>query len=196
MELAAMQRQLRDLIKHLYHPTADDPPYVRRVADSPGLAMVQEIILWWRTSLLQQYCRLTTQALQARHCLTETVHAFTRARALSPFIEELGEAFLQDMRQHPDSLLASVAQFEYALLCVKRGHEQSYVVYWDYEPYSILHCLMQGLPLAMAQRRGRYQTVVSRHISGYFQVRAVPPGGLDADGDCSLSVSRRTPVIG
>jgi hypothetical protein len=181
MELAAMQRQLRDLIKHSYHPTADDPPYIRRVAGSPGLAMVQEIILWWRTSLLQQYCRLTAQALQARHCLAETVHAFTRARALSPFIEELGEAFLQDMRQHPDSLLASVAQFEYALLCVKRGHEQSYVVHWDYEPYGILHCLMQGLPLATAQRRGQYQTVVSRHIPGYFQVRALPQGKLDAE---------------
>lgn len=174
MELAIMQRQLRDLIKHAYHPTADEHPYIRSVAESPGLIMVQDIILWWRAFLLEQYCRLTARALKERQCFEETVDAFTRARKLPPFVEELGEEFLREMQYHPDNLLASVAQFEYALLCVKRGSEISYVVHWDYEPYGILHCLMQGLSLAAAQIPGHYQTVVSRHIPGHFQVRALP----------------------
>ena len=169
-----MQRQLRDLIKHSYQPTADDHPYIRSVAGSPGLTMVQDIILWWRAFLLEQYCRLTARALKERQCFEETVDAFTRARRLPPFVEDLGEEFLQEMRHHPDNLLASVAQFEYALLCVKRGSEISHVVSWDYEPYGILHCLTQGLPLATAQIPGRYQVVVSRHLPGYFQVRALP----------------------
>jgi hypothetical protein len=182
MELATMQRQLRDLIKHAHHPAADEHPYIRRVAGSPGLAMVQDIILWWRAFLLEQYCRLTARVLKERQCFEETVDAFTRARQLPPFVEDLGEAFLQEMRQHPDSLLASVAQFEYALLCVKRGSAMRYVVHWEYEPYGILHCLMQGVPLAAAQIPGRYQTVVSGDIAGHFQVRTLAAAPACAAG--------------
>jgi hypothetical protein len=130
--------------------------------------------MWWRVFMLEQYCRLTIRMLKAQQCCEDTIQTFVQSQTLSPFIEELGEAFLQAMSQHSDRLLASVARFEHALLCVKRDREKCYVIDWDYEPYYVLHCLLHGLPLELGSVCGRYQTVVAGNIPGHFQVLTLP----------------------
>jgi hypothetical protein len=174
MDLATLQRQLRDLIKGTYQAADTDHPYLRALAGSPHVALVQEIIASWRVFSLTQFCRLTTAVLQHRDLLKTLVPAFIRATPSSPFMEEFGTAFLQAMSVYPDSLIASVAQFELALIRVQQGNSEEHVVTWEYDPTLVLRCLLYGQALNESQARGLYQTIVAQGLPGRFRV--IDPG--------------------
>ncbi len=173
MELATLQRQLRGVIKSTYQVSEGDDPYIRAVAESPRLALVQEIIAWWRAFGLERYCVLTVALLKRRDLFDQAVHTFIRTQRIYPFMEELGQAFLRQMSDHEDRVVASVAQFELALIRVKQDHTtEEYSIDWEHEPYTVLDSLINGLPLDEESVRGAYQTVVSREIPGLFKVIA------------------------
>lgn len=170
MDLAAHQRQLLGLIKSTYHATDDDDPYIRTVAGSEHLDLVREIADWWRIYNLEQYCVLTATLLKRRGLFEETVHAFAAKPGISPYVERLAQRFLEETGQHRDSLIASVARFELALIRVKKGDTGQYLVDWQYAPHLILRSLMNGEPCDEINAQGIYQTVVSRDLSGLFQI--------------------------
>src|SRR5207247_1956342 len=115
MDLATLQRQLRNLITASDSPGADAEPYIRTVADSTQLALMQEIIAWWRAYDLERYCVLTTALLKQLGLFEATVQAFIRQQRISPFIEVLGATFLAAMSTHSELRIATIARFELAL---------------------------------------------------------------------------------
>jgi hypothetical protein len=173
MTLATRQRQLLGLLKGNDDDSFESEPYIRAIAQSKNLEVTREIILWWRLSSLERYCVLTSQLLKQRKLFESLVQNWLSTHKISPFIEELGKAFLESLREHEDSLVASVAQFELALIKVKKGDSNTYVIDWFYEPYSVLNNLLRGEPVNEKKEQVFYQTLVSRKFLNLFQVRTI-----------------------
>jgi hypothetical protein len=174
VDLATLQRQLLGLIKSSHVPAPEDHPYIHEVAGSDRLALVQEVIAWWRQVGLGRYCVLTSTLLRRRGRFEETVRWFVLSHPLSPFIEELAPAFLEALGTHDDPLVAAVARFEGALHRVKRGDRTRHTVDWQADPDEVLHALLNGLPLDEETWRGGYRTVVSHELPGQYEVLLCP----------------------
>jgi hypothetical protein len=71
---------------------------------------------------------------------------------------------------HDDALIASVAQFELALMKVRQGDSSSYTVSWNVEPHSILNSVAKDLPLDDCVPKGQYQILISRELPSLFQI--------------------------
>jgi hypothetical protein len=173
MDLADQQRKLFRLIKDTYQATEDDEPYIRTVARSEQLSLVQEIVQWWRSYSLEQFCPLTSTLLKRQDRFEETVLSLIHRGRISPFIETLGTTFLAEMSTHEDAFVAAVAQFELALIKVKQGSEETFFVDWPYEPYTVLNSLLTNLPFEKEVARGSFRTVISTELPRYFEVLAV-----------------------
>lgn len=169
MDLATQQRKLLDLFKSTYQTSLDDDDYVRKVAHSAHLREAQRNIFLWRLYVLERTCALTFRLLQRLNLLELTVNAFIKKCNISPFRETQAPAFLEFLSNHEDSLVASVAQFELALLRVRQGDPGSYVVVWRVEPYAVLHSLATDSAL-QEKRPGMYKILISRGIPSEFVV--------------------------
>jgi hypothetical protein len=66
---------------------------------------------------------------------------------ISPFQETQTPAFLEFMSCHEDTLIASVAQFEMAMIRVRQGDETPYVVQWSAEPLQLLNSVATDTPM-------------------------------------------------
>src|SRR5947209_19432812 len=121
MDLAAHQRKLLGLFRSTYQVAADDDAYIHRVAQSKHLEEARRNIFLWRIFVLERTAVLTFTLLKRRNLLEPTVADFITRQNISPFRETQAPAFLEALAGHPDSLIASVAQFELALLKVRQG---------------------------------------------------------------------------
>jgi hypothetical protein len=173
MDLAAHQRKLLGLFRSTYQVRADDDAYIHRVAQSKDLEEGRRNIFLWRIFVLERTCVLTFTLLKRRNLLEETLNAFITHHNISPFRETQAPAFLEALSGHHDSLIASVAQFELALLRVRQGDPGSYVVPWNVEPHTILNCLARDIPLEDNVPEGAYQILVSRDLPSRFQIVSV-----------------------
>lgn len=169
MTLATVQRGLRDLLRG--RPMVERHPYLADVAASDRLDLLREIVLWWRAFGLERTSPLTAALLKRHGRFDETVSRFVVEQSISPYVEQLGEAFAAAHRDDPDELVATVASFEWALMRVKRGDPGTYEVDWPAEPYAVLHGLLMGRQLPSGSPgRAAYRTVVSAAVAGHFTV--------------------------
>lgn len=167
MNLASYQKQILQLLKSTDPPLTEDS-YLLQVYQSKELALVQEIVLWWRAYQLEQYCKLTTTLLKKQHQFEEQVTNFYRQQDVSSYIEQLSDTFLSFVIQSDDGLLRSVASFEQALIRVKKGDTSVYEVNWPYEPYAVLGYLLHGTYPNWEQTAGNYQTFISHKLPHSF----------------------------
>lgn len=170
MNIALLQRRLFRLIKSGDPVSEDDDPYLLLVQQSEHLAIMREIIFLWRTYDIERYCFFTARLLKRIGLFDETVRAFIQQVSISPFIEKLGETFLEDMSHHTDPRICSMAQFERALFKVKQGDRTQYIVEWEYDPYLLLQGVMGNAPLDEACVSGSYRTIISGDTPGLFRV--------------------------
>ena len=175
MDLAMQQRKLLGLLRATYAVREDDDAYIRAVADSRDLREAQRNILLWRIYVLERTCALTCVLLRARDLLPETVSAFIRQQNISPFRETQAPAFLEMLRDHSDALIASVAQFELALMKVRQGDQTLYVIPWNREPHSVLYSLATNTPLDDDVPNGAYHVLVSRDLAHQFEIVSLQP---------------------
>ena len=172
MDLASHQRALLDLIKSGRVEPGNADPYIRKIAGSEELKVVQDIVMSWRKFDIERYCRLTATLLKKRGQFEETIRAFAATPDLSPFIEKLGETFLQQMSRHPDPLLSAVARFELFVIRVKLGDPSEYCVAWHTDPVEVLNSLANDQYPEMAGAPGMYRTEISQRYEGLVQVTA------------------------
>ncbi len=169
MDLETLQRRLFDLIRNSEN-TDEDEPYLRLVQHSQHLKVMRSIIFQWKAYEIEQYCIFTTALLKRKGLFDEAVQTFLENASLSPFIEKLGTMFLEEMSNHTDMLIASLAQFELALLKIKQGDVGTYVIEWDYNPYALLEALLHNMPLEEQRGIGSFRTVLAKDLPGLFQV--------------------------
>src|SRR6266852_4308349 len=145
MDLATRQRKLLGLFKDTYEVRADDDTYIHRVAQSKHLEEARRNVLLWRIYVLERTCALTVTLLKRRNLLEETLNTFIARNNISPFRETQAPAFLESLSTHRDCLIASVAQFELALMKVRQGDPRSYAVPWSIEPHAVLNSLARDI---------------------------------------------------
>jgi hypothetical protein len=173
MDLAAHQRKLLGLIRSTYQVREDDEAYIHRVAQSRDLDEARRNIFMWRIYVLERTCALTFNLLKRRNILEQAVSAFIAGQNISPFRETQAPDFLETLCSHEDSLVASVAQFELALMKVRSGDSDTYVVPWSVEPHSILNSLARDIPFEPDIPEGAYQIRVSRDLPSQFQIVSI-----------------------
>ena len=170
MDLAKHQRDLLALIKSGSAEAGCTDPYIRKIAGSEELRVVQNIVLSWRQFDIERYCRLTSTLLKKRGLFEETIRAFAATADLSPFIERLGAAFLQQMGRHPDPLISSVARFELFVIRVKLGDPSEYTVEWNTDPVEALNSLAGDRCPNATSGAGLYRTIISGRYPGLVHV--------------------------
>ncbi|PWT96873.1 MAG: hypothetical protein C5B51_32605 [Terriglobia bacterium] len=146
MDLARQQRDLLELIKSgTLRRTGD--PYIEKVAHSPHLAVLRDVVLSWRAFDVERTCRLTSALLQQRGWFDDAIRFFAATADISPFVERLRDTFLEQMAANADPLVAAVAQFELYLIKVKLGDPGEYTVEWPTDPRPVLMALDEGRSL-------------------------------------------------
>lgn len=150
---------------------ADSSSYERELAQSPSLAVVRDIARWWRAYQLERYCLITSGLLQVQGDFEAAVADFYETTQNVPaWIEDAGDAFLRFIARRPDPVAASLAEFEAALIAARKGELMSgRVIDWNVHPYEVLRTALSQ-KMANEWTPGRFQTLVSSNIDGYFTV--------------------------
>lgn len=170
MNLATHQRTLLGLIRDNPAVQLHGDPYFLKVACSPDLQEARGNIALWRVYVLERTCVLTVELLRQNGHFDAVLQEFIRTQNLSPFREYQPLAFLAALDAHPDPLLASVSQFELALMKVRDGDPGIYEVDWTVNPYEVLHGLAQRLPFVATSDGSHYLTRVAGHLPHHFEV--------------------------
>jgi hypothetical protein len=161
-QLERQQRGLLALIKN--QDVIIDDPYLGEVAGSLGLAMLREIAIWWRALQLEAQCRFTSRLLKRLGCFDAMVSTYFNCHPTSPFIEELSRSFLCSLHPHPDPLIRSVSQFEWAFMQARTGSAKSFEVPWDRHPDLVIVALDTGSELPAEDGEYRYRMRIGREI--------------------------------
>jgi hypothetical protein len=161
-QLERQQRGLLNLIKNRGIPPED--VYLRQVANSRELAMVREIAVWWRAFQIEDQCHFTSRLLKRYDCFEDVVMTYFNNHKTSPFIEELSQDFLNSLRNHRDSLIRAVAEFELALLRVRTGSTDCFEVLWDRHPENVILAVEEGSPLPPPETGCMYRMRIGRDL--------------------------------
>lgn len=170
MDLASHQRILLGLIRSNYEVGREDDDYFQLVARSPDLEEARGNIFLWRVYVLERTCVMTVALLRQRALLKAALEAFIRTRNVSPFREYQPLLFLESLAAHPDPLVVSVSQFELSLMKVREGDGGCYMVPWQVDPRSVLHCLAQDLPVEEDAPPAFYVTHLSGNLPRLFEI--------------------------
>lgn len=179
MDLANHQRILLGLIRSNHRVVPFDDPYFERVSRSKDLDEARGNIYLWRVWVLERTCVLTVTLLKQLDLLKTELDAFIAKYNISPFRESQGPDFLETVSSHENSLIASVAQFELALLKVRQGDPGSFVVAWSVEPHTILNCLAKNIPIETNISSGDYEIRISNDLPSLFQIDKIIAGPAD-----------------
>lgn len=174
MELGTLQRNLKNLLKgnDTLVPRGTDV-YLDQVANAPGLEILREIALWWRTFQIEQFCIFTAAYLRLQGCFDGHVQLFYADTNVSSFIEEAGLSFLRFMACDKDPTIAALANFEYALIQAKKGDQKETTVVWPCNPLALLQDILNQQNLPAEQGYRRYLTHISPKIPHLFEVVVV-----------------------
>jgi len=172
VDLAAHQRIMLGLVRSSYRVQPDDDAYFHRVANSSDLQEARGNILFWRIYVLERTCVLTVALLRRLQRLETVLQAFMQQHNISPFREFQPLAFLASLADHPDHLVASVSQFELALMKVRNGDPACHIVSWQVEPQGVLMSLAQGTRPDTEAPAGAYTTRISRELPFLFEIQS------------------------
>lgn len=168
MELRQLQQGIFQTLKSPENPTNDS--YLREVANSDGLQILREIVLWWRALQMEQFCILSSVYLKRHNQFDQTIQGFYHSTNVSAFIEEAGLEFFNFLSTGKDPILSALAQFERALILVKKGSKEETITKWPCDPQALLTGIMHQQVLPKIDLSTGYQTRVSARIPGMFQV--------------------------
>jgi hypothetical protein len=170
MDIATYQRTLLGLIKGTYAVSDAEDPHIREVAQSANLKVVQDIVLLWQVYVLERGCPLTSALLKRRDLFIALLRPLSQRISATAYRERQMLLFLEEVSRQEDSLLRSIAQFEYALLLVKLGDTQPYRIGWDYDPYAVLSALLTDQPLPEQPLTQPCKILVSHRLPNGFEI--------------------------
>jgi hypothetical protein len=162
--LAQLQDSTLRLIKGRPINTKDS--YLDLVRGSGELVAIREIAIWWRTYHLERTCVHTARLMRRLGLFGQAVAGFFASTAASSFAEDAGRRFAAAMSGHADPLVASMAQFEAALLKVRAGSACRYGIEWDRNPNDVFRALEQGWELPASEGVPCYFVEVAANIPG------------------------------
>jgi hypothetical protein len=178
-QLAAQQRALLALVKNRPLPepapsrdqhTETTDPYLERVRNSRGLAMVRTIRAGWLRFDLERCAPLTSSVLAHAGRFEAELTRLGRDPRTPPAVDALGPYFVGRYLADPDTLIAAVAATERALILVARGDRARQEVSWDRDPAAILNALLAG-QVPPAATPGNFRVVVSYALPQLIEIQ-------------------------
>jgi hypothetical protein len=163
--LAEYQKNMLALIKGRQLPVMTDQHLVE-LARSRGLGLLREVAVWWRGFAVESACPWTARLLKKLGSFQSCVAAFYREQNVSPYVEKAGEQFLFRMSASPEPLVLAMARLELALMRVRQGSADEYLVEWDRNPELVFQALRSGSELPVAEEGVRYRMYVAQGIPG------------------------------
>lgn len=124
----------------------------------------EPMAIWWCGFAVESTCPWTARLLKKMGSFEACVGAFHRGRNVSPYVEKAGEQFLFQMSASREPLVFAMARLELALMRVKQGSADEYLVEWDRNPELVFRALRSGGGLPPAEQDVRYGTCISRDI--------------------------------
>jgi hypothetical protein len=164
------QQLILELIKEKETSSEADESYARHLKNSLELEVARDISIWWRSMQIERYCLITANYLKLTSQFNDVIKAFYRATNVSPYIERVGQSFLDYVQQSDDQLLATIANFEDKLKRVKKGDDGKYSIAWQHEPFAVLDLLIKGEPLELESIKGNYLTIIDLALENQFEV--------------------------
>jgi hypothetical protein len=161
--LAAYQKSMLALIKNRPVPPTTDP-HLLELTRSRGLGLLREIAVWWRGFAVESACPWTARLLKKLGSFEMAVQSFYRGENVSPYVEKAGEQFLLQMSASRERLVLAMARLELALMRVRQGSADEFVVEWDRNPELVFQSLKSGSDLPSTERGVCYRTCISRDI--------------------------------
>ena len=171
MDLQSYQRSLRRLMTGAA-PAADDPPYARALVSSTGLAVVREVIEFWRAHGVERFCVLSAGWLKRRGQFDAAIKRFVATTEFSPDIAEAGQQFLQHLSNDDDALVRALAQFELALHETRLDPTQFRRLDWPCDPRPVLAEILEGC--AATCEAEPHRVTVSRSLPGGYACEPIP----------------------
>jgi hypothetical protein len=80
--------------------------------------------------------------------------------------ESAAEQFLYRMSAGPGPLVSSMARMELAVMRVRQGRADEYLIEWDRNPELVFHALRAGRELPQPESAAGYRMYISRDIPG------------------------------
>ena len=167
MDLETYQLSLYRLVVY-GKPASDDPPYVQALAGSSRLAVVREVVHFWRAHGLERFCILTVIWLKYLRRFEADIERFVATEKFSPFIEEAGQQFLQYLANDDDPIVQSLAKFEIALHETRIDPSEKRIVEWPCDPRPILAVILKENNFIDPKNTSRYRVTISRALPGGF----------------------------
>jgi hypothetical protein len=180
MDLAAHQRALHELIENRAStaPAGARDGYIDEVAGSHALGVLRDIVASWEAYDVRRSCPLTAIALSRSGRLEEAVRSVSFSLS-SAFLESRAMLFLDEIGRDGDALIAAVARFERALMCLRSGDTRRHVIEWNRDPGVIINGLLEGCWLAADAPPGRYRTVITGDLpEPVIEISGAPGPGL------------------
>jgi hypothetical protein len=161
--LAEYQKNMLALIKGRTIPYKADQHMIE-LTRSRGLGLLREVAVWWRGFAVESASPWTARLLKKLGRFQSTVEKFYREQDVSPYVQKAGEQFLFKMSATPEPLVAAMARLELALMRVRQGSADEYLVEWDRNPELVFQALRSGGELPPEEPGMRYRAYVSRDI--------------------------------
>jgi hypothetical protein len=115
-----------------------------------------------RVHALESLCPWTVRLLKSLGRFEMTVRAVERRAAA----ENAAEQFLYQMSASPEPLVFAMARMELAVMRIRQGSGDHYLVEWDRNPELVFQALQAGCELPQAEPAVRYRMHISRDIPG------------------------------
>jgi hypothetical protein len=149
-------------------------------ASSPALAPTDEggdprLSERTRSSVaaLESICPWTMRLLKRLGRFECSVEQFCLGQNVSPCAEKAGEQFLFAMSASREPLVLAMARFELALMRVRQGGADEYLVIWDRNPELLFQSLRSGSDLPPVEASVHYRTCIARDIPGLVSCEPV-----------------------
>jgi hypothetical protein len=97
------------------------------------------------------------------------VEDFSAAGGISPFVDMLGEAFLEFAARSADPVISAMARFERAVICVKLGDPAVYTIDWPCDPRDVLN----GVDPEPVPSGRVFRTYLSKDTPGFVRMEEI-----------------------
>jgi hypothetical protein len=141
MKLEAYQSGMAALIQGGV-AEAGDWPYLRDLACDGRLALVRDIVCFWRARQVAAFCVFSVALLKRIGRFDQAIERFVAEVAFSPQLEEAGAQFLRFLASDSDPIVAAMARSETALHATRTNLDLELVVEWPCHPIAIFEAIL------------------------------------------------------
>lgn len=173
MDLQTYQRSLRRLVIGAA-AEPDDPAYAQSLTGSTGLAVVREVIGFWRAHALERYCVLSTAWLKRQGGFDATIQRFIAGGEFSPDVAEAGQQFLRHLSGDPDPVVQALARFEIALHETRYDPGECRRVDWPCDPGPVLAAILDNGRIETTGEPIPHRVTISRALPGGYACEPLP----------------------